>query len=229
MKFSAKITVFVLCFLCTVFLSCADASATENDTVSIVFTNSLSSHIDADVFMQSEEDYYERGGFGKIYSVVNAVKEIYPDTFFFDGGNFSVGTPYQLITSSHAVELQMMGLIGVDVTTLGENEFANGLSAAAAMIRATGVAELPMPKLTVGNIDWEKTEKRNSSLDLDELKRAVSRYRVNEDYVLVTRGETDIAVFSVYRFYLDYAEHYSDRFAVYLNRNGNANNLFIRL
>jgi len=189
----------------------AETSAT-GDTVSIVFTGDLHSHLDA-------QDNV--GGFAKLKTVVDEINTKYPDSFLLDAGDFSMGTPFQTIFKSEASELRMMGAMRYDVVTLGNHEFdyrPDGLTKmlnTATQYQGTDTESIKdykdnsgyyswvqktfqlMPQLVQANIDWKATLADNSLAPAaTKLKTAMDNYGV-KDYVIVEKQGIKIAVFGV--------------------------------
>ena len=151
----------------------ADAPAEENPPVTIVFSHDMHSHLEK---------------FPKIRSVIRQEKAKNKATFVLDGGDFSMGTPYQTIFKEEAAELRMMGAIGYDATTLGNHEFdyrSAGLSQMLLSARRSGDR---LPQLVAANIDWERTlEDKDLAADGKRLQSAMEELDAGE-YAVIERG-----------------------------------------
>src|SRR5574344_1556295 len=55
-------------------------------------------------------------------TVIEAERHNNPNLFLFDGGDISMGTIYQMVYRTEAAELRTLGLVGYDVTTLGNQD-----------------------------------------------------------------------------------------------------------
>ena len=111
----------VLCMtLMMIVPSTALADTVGNDAISIVFSHDMHSHLEK---------------FAKIKTVIDGKKKENAQTFVFDAGDFSMGTPFQTIFKQEASELRMMGAVGYDATTFGNHEFDYRSKGLAKMLR----------------------------------------------------------------------------------------------
>ena len=110
-------------------------AATDTGEVSVIFTHDMHSHMDADR-ISKDGKVVETGGFGKLKTAMDEVRSDYPDSFVLDGGDFSMGTPYQTIFSREASELKMMKFLGYEATTFGNHEFDYRAKGLASMLQA---------------------------------------------------------------------------------------------
>lgn len=168
-------------------------NTTDTKTVSVVFTHDMHSHMDADK-KEKNGRITESGGFARLKTVIDAIKEEQPDSFVLDAGDFSMGTPYQTIFSKEASELKMMEFIGIEATTFGNHEFDYRAEGLASMLES---ADKQGPRLVAANIDWEKTladdELGNSA---KKLKDACDNYGVKE-YEIIEHNGIKAAVFGL--------------------------------
>lgn len=166
---------------------------TDTDEVSVIFTHDMHSHMDADR-VSKDGKVVEVGGFGKLKTAMDEVKANYPDSFILDGGDFSMGTPYQTIFSKEASELKMMKFLGYEATTFGNHEFDYRAKGLASMLQA---ASGKGPQLLCANIDWEKTLQDESLKDDAKiLKEACDAYGV-KDYTVLEHDGVTMAVFGL--------------------------------
>ena len=166
---------------------------TDTDEVSVIFTHDMHSHMDADR-VSKDGKVVEVGGFGKLKTAMDEVKTDYPDSFILDGGDFSMGTPYQTIFSKEASELKMMKFLGYEATTFGNHEFDYRAKGLASMLQA---AAGKGPQLLCANIDWEKTLQDESLKDdAKVLKEACDAYGV-KDYTVLEHDGIRMAVFGL--------------------------------
>ena len=166
---------------------------TDTDEVSVIFTHDMHSHMDADR-VSKHGKVVEVGGFGKLKTAMDQVKANYPDSFILDGGDFSMGTPYQTIFSKEASELKMMKFLGYEATTFGNHEFDYRARGLASMLQA---AAGKGPQLLCANIDWEKTLQDESLKDDAKiLKEACDAYGV-KDYTVLEHDGVTMAVFGL--------------------------------
>ena len=91
----AAVIVFTVGFQSSEAYGKTDDEVTGTDTVSVVFTHDMHSHMDTDR-VQKKGRIVEIGGFAKLKTAIDNVKAQYPDTFLLDAGDFSMGTPKKL-------------------------------------------------------------------------------------------------------------------------------------
>lgn len=193
-----------------------DGEKDKNESIySIFFTHDIHSHMDATD---------STGGLAGIVAEKQKVEEDtgYEDSFLLDGGDFSMGTPFQVLFKKEAAEMQLLDIAGYDVTTLGNHEFDYGVQGLAQMID-TAAEELrdkrekerkkserlgrrkdQLPDgsnrslaLVTANIDWKSSLAfKESRKDAEALKEALKTYGA-DDYVIVDRGDKKIAVFGI--------------------------------
>ena len=183
---AVMLVVFVLS---TVLIS---AKAKKTSEVQILFTHDLHSRIEAETVSGKST-----GGFAKIKTLIDEKKKENEATFVVDGGDFSMGTLYQVLYETHAPELTLMGYMGYDATTLGNHEFDYRSEGIANMLNSAKQNEkndtsLTLPKLLVSNIDWQK----NTSKDNKTVKMAFENYGVQE-YTIIERGGVKVGIFGL--------------------------------
>ena len=177
LKLLAIITVFVIAGSIPAALSYADKA--DTDTVSVIFTHDMHSHLDE---------------FAKLKTAMDDVKADYPDSFVLDAGDFSMGTPYQVIFSHQASELKMMDYIGYDATALGNHEFDYRSLVLAGMFDAAKGLDI---KVVCANIDWDATlDDETMAEDAKILKEAFDTYGAKE-YDVVEHNGVRMAVFGL--------------------------------
>ena len=188
----------ILCALicCFVLTNGQAYAADEEKKVDIMFLHDTHSHLNAFATVEDGETQI-LGGFAKIKTLINEQKEVNPDTFLLDAGDFSMGTLIQVVFEEEASEIRMLGDLGMDVTTIGNHEFdykAKGLSNM--MNRAVESGDT-LPAMVVCNVDWEKMEETGLTEDQQMILDAFENYGV-EDYVVVEKGDVRIAVTGVF-------------------------------
>jgi len=176
---------FFLIFAIIVFASllCVDSFAYKDSTeydIQIVFTHDLHSHIDP--FMLDGESV---GGFARIKTYLNNVSD--DNTIVVDAGDFSMGTLYQSIFSTHASEYSLMSSLGYDAISFGNHEFDYGFDAIEKMINAAKSNSSSLPPILCSNIDKKKSGFSDSyflSLNV-------------RPYTIIQKGSKTIAVFGL--------------------------------
>lgn len=151
--------------------------------ITIVFSHDMHSHLEK---------------FSRIKSVIDKEKSKNPATFILDGGDFSMGTPYQTIFKKEASELRMMGKVGYDATTLGNHEFDYRSKGVSQMLQSAAASGERLPAMVVSNIDWKKTtEEKDLKDDAERFKEALKVYGAEQEYLIFARGGVKIAVFGI--------------------------------
>lgn len=179
--------------LCMMAALVSFAGAENNGTeVQILFTHDLHSHLD-DYVIAGERV----GGIARLKTLADEKRGEEEATLFVDSGDFSMGTLYQTIFETDAVELSMLGYLGVDATTFGNHEFdyrsegvANMLDAA--LRNAERDPELTLPRLLISNIDWTKHTSDDNLL----IRNALERYG-STSCAVFERGGVKFGVFGV--------------------------------
>lgn len=194
MKLALKTAFAIMLFLVGIVpASFAYAEEADTDSVSVIFTHDMHSHMSADR-VEKNGEIVEVGGFAKLKAAMTHVQETYPDSFVLDAGDFSMGTPYQTIFSKDASELHMMALLGFDATTFGNHEFDYRALGLASMLDAAKGVDVP---LLIANIDWEKTLADDAlKRDAKVLRDACDAYGV-KPYMVIERGGMRAAVFGL--------------------------------
>lgn len=183
-KFStAAVILCTALFFTVTWTASADTSSGENSPITIVFSHDMHSHLEK---------------FPKIRTVVKQEKQNNDATFVLDGGDFSMGTPYQTIFKEEAAELRMMGAVGYDATTLGNHEFDYRSAGLTQMLKTAESSGDRVPHLVAANIDWEKTlSDEEMRKDGEALRVAMEDYGA-EEYVVIERSGVKIAVFGLF-------------------------------
>ena len=184
----------------------------KKSEVSFIFTSDIHSHLDGIDGV---------GGFPRLKTQIDKIKEDYPESFVFDAGDFSMGTAFQTIFRTEASELKMMGQLDYDVVAFGNHDFDYGPDGTAKMLNTAEKAreiektekremdektrryvtlttyDQVMPSLVVGNIDWQATlADKELSKEAKKLKKAMDKYGVS-DYTVVEKNGVKVAVFGL--------------------------------
>ncbi len=180
----------------------ADGSAVYADDekeVSILFTHDMHSHLDATT-QTCDGKTTTTGGLAKIKTIKEQTEEKYEGTFLLDGGDFSMGTPFQSIFRTDAAELVTMAQVGYDATTFGNHEYDYGASGLAEMLNVAAdydERDYQMPTIVGTNINWEKTLSDDSTKEAGQkLKSAFEKYGVC-DYTIIEKNGVKMAVFGI--------------------------------
>lgn len=179
--------ILILCMVLTTLMPSAAMADTKKapkeEHINFVISHDMHSHLET---------------FPKVATVIRNEKKANEETFVLDGGDFSMGTPYQTVYRSEASELRMMGKVGFDVTTLGNHEFDYRSRGLSDMLNAAVKSKDKLPALVIANIDWDATlADDNLKADGEKLKKALEAYGA-DNYTVVKRGDARIAVFGIF-------------------------------
>ena len=203
MKQIRKITALALCIamiggLFLLPLSSAATSPNAETEISILFTADLHSNFDPARFMTEAGTVAERGGFARMQTAINRVRDTHPNSFLFDAGDWSMGTIFQTIFTHEAPEVRLMGQLGFDAAVIGNHEFDYHAAGFTKMLSAATASGDILPGLALANIDWDSTLADPALADgAQALRTAMDQYGVALDYMLIERGGVTAAVFGV--------------------------------
>ena len=152
-------------------------TAQESKTVDVMFTHDVHSFLDR---------------IAQAKTLINQQKAVNPDTLVLDAGDFSQGTLYQTVYSTKAAELRILGLIGVEATTMGNHEFDCMDTGVAGMLTAARKSGDTVPEFLLCNVDWNKDDEYTKTV-----KAACDFYGVKDYHVFIKNG-VRIAVFGLF-------------------------------
>ena len=176
--------VFVLSLSIGIFAS------EKDDTVTVLFTHDLHSHLLPSV-SESGDEY---GGYARLMHAINEEKKKSPDAILVDAGDFSMRSLFQTAYAKSAIELRIMGKMGYDVTTFGNHEYDYLGGGLASMLNAAVDSGDPLPYIVEANyLPPEKGEDGYKA----EVNEAFENYGVR-DYVIIERGGVYFAVFGLF-------------------------------
>ena len=184
----------------------------KKNIVSLIFTGDIHSHL---------EGIDGVGGFPRLKTRIEDIKDNYPESFTFDSGDFSMGTAFQTIFRSEASELKMMGELDYDVVAMGNHDFDYGPEGTGLMLRTAAKAkeiektekteidkttrrrtvvtlyDQFMPQVVCASIDWKRTfADKELGKEAKKLKSAMDKYGVS-DYTVVEKNGVKVAVFGL--------------------------------
>lgn len=163
------------------------AGAASPETVyesTILFTHDTHDH-----FLPVPDDAGgSYGGYIRLATLLKQERARHPDALTLDGGDFSMGSLFQTIYTTHAPELQALGAMGYDVTTLGNHEFDYRAQGLAEMLHAAVDSGAPLPAIVQAN--YKPPESDTAS------REAWARYGI-QDYVILERGGINYGIFGL--------------------------------
>lgn len=136
------------------------------------------------------------GGYARLQSAINAQKELDPEALLVDGGDFSMGTPFQTIFQSDAPELRIMGAMGYEVVTLGNHEFDYRPVGLAGSLQAALASKEKLPQMVLANMTYPTDKEGNLTPTLTELKQAMEDYGL-KDYTIIEKKGVKIGIFGL--------------------------------
>ncbi len=170
-------------------------AAKKEQGITILFTHDLHDNL---LPFQTVEDGKVAlyGGYARLKTAIDAEKEIDPEAIVADGGDFSMGTPFQTIFDTDAPSLVLLGAMGYDVTTLGNHEFDYRPKGLTASLSAAVDSGKRLPFMVQSNVAFPVDEAGAMTDTLTNLKTAMEKYGVS-DYTVLERNGYKIGIFGV--------------------------------
>ena len=168
------------------------AAAEEVKQVTILFTHDMHSHL----LPANDEKGESYGGYARLKTVIDAQKAIAPDAILVDAGDFSMGSLFQTVYATDALELRVMGALGFDVTTFGNHEYDYRAAGLASMLNAALDSGEALPQIVEANYKPPVAGEEGYTEDSKAVWDAFERYGV-QDYTVVERGGVNFAVFGI--------------------------------
>lgn len=178
--------VFLILLVIIVALPCLVLTGSGSEVIdadlAIVFTHDLHSHLDP--FNYKGDSV---GGFARIKSVINTVKDEHDNTIVLDAGDFSMGTLYQTLYRTSASEYSMLAELGFDAIAFGNHEFDYGFDAIRDMVNAAKINSTSLPPILCSNINATKSGLNENDLAEINVK----------EYSIFKKGDISIAIFGL--------------------------------
>ena len=165
-------------------LTASAASTSPVYESTILFTHDTHDHF----LPMPDEEGGEYGGYTRLATLLKQEREAHPDALTLDAGDFSMGSLFQTIYATHAPELQALGTMGYDVTTLGNHEFDYRAQGLADMLNAAVDSGSPLPAIVQAN--YKPPESDTASWE------AWERYGI-QDYIILERGGISYGIFGL--------------------------------
>lgn len=165
-------------------LTASAASTSPVYESTILFTHDTHDHF----LPMPDEEGGEYGGYTRLATLLKQEREAHPDALTLDAGDFSMGSLFQTIYATHAPELQALGAMGYDVTTLGNHEFDYRAQGLADMLNAAVDSGSPLPAIVQAN--YKPPESDTDSWE------AWERYGI-QDYIILERGGISYGIFGL--------------------------------
>lgn len=169
------------------------ASAQDNPvSIKILFTHDMHSSLVPEDAVLDDGSVTESGGFSRLYTAIERERAADPEgTLLVDAGDYSMGTLFQTLETTHSPELRLMGLMGYEVVTAGNHEFDYTGAGFAKSLMAAKQSGEALPEYVMSNATLSE---RNSAAD--EIMKAMQEYGV-KDYTVIEKNGVKIGVFGV--------------------------------
>ncbi|MCM3638915.1 bifunctional metallophosphatase/5'-nucleotidase [Sporosarcina luteola] len=168
---------------------------TPRDSITILFTHDMHDNL-LPYEVEREQGKMTVGGFARLSSAIREQRSKDPDAIVVDAGDFSMGTLFQTIFTSHGPSLTLLGQMGYDATTFGNHEFdfrADGLAESLLAAKDSGVR---LPSIVMSNMEFPKDKDGKIAADVQALKEAMDAYGV-KDYIVLERKGVKIGIFGL--------------------------------
>ena len=176
--------------LCSLMLpACADSAA---PMVTVMFTHDLHSHL----LPADNEKGESYGGYARLKTVIDSVRDHDPNAILVDGGDFSMGSLFQTVYATDAAELRVMGALGYDVTTFGNHEYDYRAEGLASMLNAAMDSGEPLPQIVQANYLPPQPADEGYDETAQTVQDAMDRYGV-KPYTVIERGGVNFAMFGI--------------------------------
>ena len=195
-----KIKYLIGCILFSLILcvwSVSSDAGSQGKEVDILFLHDMHSHFDTFATLDEDGNSVMAGGLARIKTLLDEKTSENPNSLLLDAGDFSMGTLVQSIFREEATELQMLGALGFEVTTLGNHEFDYRSSGLAQMLSNASELNAVIPQMVICNVDWEAMEKNGLTEEQAMLRESFEAYGI-QDYTVITKGDVKIAVIGVF-------------------------------
>ncbi len=159
--------------------------------VEMVFTHDLHSYLQSYESERSGE-IGSIGGLARLKTLLDEKRENNSDLLVLDAGDIAMGTLFQTLFESEAIELRMLGKLGFDATTFGNHDFDYGSKALANMLLSASRKSETLPSFVVCNIDWSSESEGSRAI-----YEAVKTCNLQE-YIMLEKGNVRIAVTGVF-------------------------------
>ncbi len=171
----------------------ADSKAADGSySTTILFTHDMHSHF----LPAADETGQISGGFARLATLLDEQRALHPDALTLDAGDFSMGSLFQTVYATDALELRMMGALGYDATTFGNHEFDYRQAGLASMLEAAVGSGEPVPPIVEANYHLPETTDPDYDEEDAAVQQALDDYGV-EPYILLERAGITYGIFGI--------------------------------
>ena len=166
-------------------LTVSSGLATQSqEEITILYTHDMHSS-----FLPREDEHGRLvGGYARLKTLIDQQRQEHPNALVLDGGDFSMGSLFQTVYATSALELRAMGRMGYDATTFGNHEFDYRADGLRSMLYAAINSGDPLPALLDANYLPPQED--------EETWDALYSYGV-QDYTLLERGGICYVIFGL--------------------------------
>jgi 5'-nucleotidase/UDP-sugar diphosphatase len=154
--------------------SATDLGATTTYSLTILHTNDLHSHLqghgpEKDYTPATPNDDTTVGGFARLATAVGTYRAMAAaagrEVLLLDGGDFMMGTLFQLAGTTLAAELQLMQAVGYDAVAVGNHEYDWTPAGLAAILQAAVAKNVSLPVLA-SNVRFSPVSTEDDGLEM---------------------------------------------------------------
>ncbi len=190
-----NILLLILALICLFNINVDKVNAEKDETVTILFTHDMHDHFYPYPVEKNGETKL-LGGFARLYSAIEEEKQLDSQALVVDAGDFTMGTLFQTIFSSHSPTLRLMGMMGYDVTTFGNHEFDFRADGLADSLKAAKDSGDILPEIVASNTVFPYDKNGNLTPSLEKLWNSMDNYDV-KPYVVLKRNGIKIGIFGL--------------------------------
>lgn len=191
-QFTFIFIISISIILQSVTVSSAAAEGRSNP-VTILFTHDLHDNL-LPLKTLENGNVISVGGYARLMTAILEQKAEDPEVLLVDGGDFSMGTPFQTIYQSDAPELRLLGFMGYDVVTLGNHEYDYRPQGLTDSLKAALDSGNPLPQIVQSNVTFPTDKEGKMTESVAELKQAMEDYGF-KDYTIMERNGYKIGIF----------------------------------
>ena len=169
--------------------------AAEQENMTILFTHDLHDNLYP---FEVERDGEKKivGGMARMYEAIESERKKDPNALLIDAGDFSMGTLFQTIFSTHTPMLRIMGQMNYDAITYGNHEFDFRAEGLAKALNSALVRDEPLPPIVASNIQFPTDENVKMEQSIGQLKEAMEDYGV-APYTIIEKNGVKIGIFGL--------------------------------
>ena len=191
-RFGKIILLICFLFLITVVQGSMAGNVTVNKELVILFTHDLHSNFLPHRILTQEGDQVQQGGYAKLAYMIKDQQLFEKNkTLVVDAGDFSMGTLFHTSFMQEASELRLLGKMGYDAGTFGNQDFDFHADGLAKMLQTAKSKSNELPAMIASNIVFSKKDQKDKAL-----RQSFKDYPVKE-YIVIERNGIRIGLFGI--------------------------------